>query len=445
MLQVVPKTITALGYNTFGLTQWQGVLDGIAALTDTTPVYASAMITAGTIESLTLRDLSGLRLGTTLTVYLNGAPTALTVSLAAGAAGREVTAIASVPFAVGDWVQYRFDNTSLNPPFGDNVGVSITLDVPEQIFGISQFNGFPSGFMVGGAFGNGVFTEWTGFPMTDMGGTYSISGINGTIDRIGVKRVASTIFTGGYGVALILNGVIQNGSGGTVNTVFIINDTDPDIFILPITLPIVQGDHVSMIATRFGPSLGDALVGMVGVTPTTPGEFMLCGGGFNSDPSISVDSYQWNTFGGPTDFNYAAPIGPTPIELTGFYGERGAVFGTYSPGVGASIVYTLMVDGVATTLQATQADNATFAIASPTVASYPAGSRASIQVSNFNTPQPSGGLFHWGVAARAVIIPPPPECPGVVTHPRTDGLPYSPAEPPPCLGDGEVTHPRTGA
>ncbi len=39
----------------------------------------------------------------------------------------------------------------------------------------------------------------------------------------------------------------------------------------------------------------------------------------------------------------------------------------------------------------------------------------------------------------------PPECPGLVTTPRTDGLPYTPPVVDPCLGSGQRGNPRTGA
>src|SRR5262245_44693150 len=169
MLQVVPKTMFALGYNTLGLNQWSGILDGHGTLTDTSIDMSSPMIVAGSVESLTVMDLSGLRLDTTVTIYVNGVATALTVFLPAGVAGRQVTISASVPFAVGDVVQYNFHNSTLLPPFGDAIAASVNLQVPEQIFSIHRDTGFPSGLMIGGTFGNGIMQEWPGSPLTNMG------------------------------------------------------------------------------------------------------------------------------------------------------------------------------------------------------------------------------------------------------------------------------------
>jgi hypothetical protein len=48
------------------------------------------------------------------------------------------------------------------------------------------------------------------------------------------------------------------------------------------------------------------------------------------------------------------------------------------------------------------------------------------------------------VVLRTSVVP-PPDCPGDLGSPRTDGLPYTPPVLPPCAGSGTLGPPRTGA
>lgn len=433
MRQIVPKVCTNLGYNTSTLFQYSGLVSGNGVLTDSSPFSTtSLMVLPGTVLRMTLYDGVGIPLDTTVTIHKGstmggGAPTVLTLTMPAGAAGRMLTTnpALTVDWDEGDFLYYQFHNSALLPPFGVSISVCVELEVAAYVYslGAASYNPSISTGLIGGVFGNGNLDQWAGIPTgpLGMGPTYSPAGIDGQVIRLGLKR--NGVPAGGqWDAILIKNGVVQDGSGGTPNTNVTLPDASgSDYLAQTIALPFVRPNAVSAATVHniTGPGATTISIG-VAVLPTTPGEFMLSGG--EGSNGSGADAYNWvEAFASnPSLGAGSAAAGQTDFEITGLYMERGGPGGFNAPGVGSAFIYTIYVNGIATSITCTQADLAVNASVQGPVVTVQAGDTVTIQIHNINPTGAAGANMHWGVAAR-FPGPPPPELPCTMPMPPDSG------------------------
>ena len=112
------------------------------------------------------------------------------------------------------------------------------------------------------------------------GNHHSIAGTPGTITSL-YCRLDGTIVSGSYTFRLLKNGVVQDGSGATVNTtVTVTSQTGNATF----SLPVSAGDDIQIQVTVSSPSTARRVQYGLCFNASSPGKFNLCfsGGGTNS-------------------------------------------------------------------------------------------------------------------------------------------------------------------
>ncbi len=314
---------------------------------------------AGTFSNLTVTRPLGAPTTSafTCTLYINDVATALTITFT-GSDVLQTDATHIVPVAEGDriWLQVACTQGS-----GFDLAYSIGFNsaVNQSGYAVGGISGsFGAGStVVAGALGNG---SWSVLPLLPVlyGQYYSIASCAGTITRLDAYAFSGTPAMGSTWIAWMrLNGVIQDGSGGTVDTTTTIDDSGPAA-VATFTLPIVPGDHVEFALTRTG---ADAIFAVTQVgcscafSPTTVGQFMLCGGS-NNDVSGTVTGYTWPLVDQLTTVEDQASVqmgaGDT-FTVLGLYVETGA------PGTGKTHTFTLRQNGADTSVTVPISNSAT--------------------------------------------------------------------------------------
>jgi hypothetical protein len=402
MKQLIPRVDSSFGYA--AATQYYAISAGDDAL----PVNASIARSripvpiAGTFRNLKLLCTS-IHPTYTVTLMVNGVASTLTATLLSTEEEVQDTDH-DVVVVAGDLVAYKVVGSTVAYP-GFSAGTCIEFEGAESIYGINCNAAVVAigGSIFGGALGNGQ-QESFGAPGTQLSETYSICAANGNITAI--RAYANTIGAGGsWAVRIRKNGITQDGAGGTVDTTCTITDpaqTGNSAF----TLPVVIGDHIDIISTRLvtshTPSSAPTVSACIAFTPTTAGEYMLCGGS-NDSLSATVDGYKWvrsRQLELP-EYSNAAPIGSTGLRARGLYVERDGV-----PGVGKSVVYTLRKNATDTDITFSIADSNSTGFVIDDV-SFVDGDRIDIEASPVNTP--GNNPIHWGLTVDTAAEPPPPD------------------------------------
>ena len=372
---------------------------------------------AGVLQNLVLQVPTAVGWATTWTVLLNGVATPLTVTLGA-AATYAADLIHTVTVAPGDDLALELAAALLHFP-GFNAGYSIEFagTTPgESGYGIAPFAGTctlsnPSQVArIGGALGNGIF-QFSPVTVSALSNTYSIVSAAGSLTRLDLATFSGAPGAGIWTGALVKNAVLQDGSGGTVDTRAVITGAATKATAL-FDLPVVEADHVDVYVGRSGTSalFAVAHVGAsVAFVATDPDVSLLCGGSNNATTAAFVD-YQWNGAEQerPSEGDAANPVGPTGFTVRGLYIERGhAPFETG----GQAWIHTLRQSGVDTALVVTVADHATTGVLLTDVA-FVDGETINLAITPVATPHL--GQLHWGLALSTAVPTPPPPTPGVV-------------------------------
>ncbi len=395
-MQVMLKSMYGVGFKGFGnppqyigVNSGEGFPDSISAdfgktvVTDDT-VYTELTVYAGIIGAPRVSN-------TIVTVQINGINTSLSVTLGASNSqasitGQLVTAIA------GDDISYTISGPNTGNP-GYTLGCALKSSGGTQFFGLTPLAGSVSNGNVyqGGAFGNGELAVSSFANPTSN--TYSICGANGSITKLGLKPY--TVLGAEIWTAWIRkNGILQDGSGGTVDTSVILSGTDP-FSISTFALPVVVGDILNVVLELTGDNspFANAHVAVgVGFVPTVASQFMSCGGsndvidnvitGWNFIRSKQLDLLEVLT---------NCPTGQGNIGVLGLYCIKSS-----APGVGKDYIQTIRKNGADTAATVTISDLAISAfinLSSPIL--FSAGDVITLQTEPVNTPVL--GQLHWGI------------------------------------------------
>lgn len=414
MKQIIPKVVFFVGA---GATLYSGCIDGNgdAANSATFGIdYTKCPIAIpGVIRNLTILSKDPLRLNdVTVTVMKNGIATALSVTLAT-ASILATNLLSSVSLAVGDDITYRFTTVSVGLPNSFDMGCCIEFEGAGCIFAIT-----PQGGSVGvntghygGAFGNGVFQGFfPGIGMTESN-TYSITPTLGQVTCFALKAYYTPVDAPGvWTVYVRKNNILQDGSGGTIDTAVSMADPATDAFG-SFACPVVLQDHADVVIMRLGADSTYALnkVGIgIGFIPTTEGEFILCGG--SNDVISTSQDWKWTRsreLGSP-ELVHLAPVGPTGFRASRLYIERSGVAGPPSSG-----------DGYLHILRKSQADTLLVVpVIEPAISGvgsvdppidYLSGDTINLQMDPVNSP---GTIrLHWAIGLSAAPPPLPAGCP----------------------------------
>jgi hypothetical protein len=392
--QIVPKVFWSIGWGT--LTGYGSILGGDSAVINSSGYIPMPL--AGTIRRISVYAIQDRSTTVTVTVMKNGVATGLTITLNGGAAGATGASADSVDFSVGDVIAYRFVTHDLVTPPGFALAVTAEIIAEGLQSGIAAGGGtviVTEGF-VGGALGNGG-PENTVEGYGSMGSSYSLCPIAGSATRIQLRRFTSQS-GGSWRAYLLKNGVVQNGSGGTVDTRITLDDADPDDAGVDFSMPIAPHDRVSVATIRDGTtaSFGNQVAAGVAVAPDDGAAFMFCGGNNDTIPN-SGTTWKWNASqqNGATEAEHTAYAGLTSFKLSQLYVER-----SVAPGTGESVAYSILRNGGLSGISATIADSATSNDGSGSQV-FDSGTRLTIRI--LNSDAPANGQLHWGVAGTMDI------------------------------------------
>lgn len=357
---------------------------------------------AGTFRNLTVH-VYGTHGDSTFTVLKNGVAT--TLSCVVPSAGTDAAdTLHSFTIAAGDDVCLQLDGTSeANPGFWATYSCEFVSAVAgESSYGIgSSINGAANNQeFVGGALGNGI---WAGSP--SLSNTYSIASAAGAITRLDAKNYVGAPGTDAWTYGVIKNSVLQDGSGGTVNTTAVITGADTTAHST-FTLPIAPGDHVELhvkytgAGASFDHGYGTASV-LFAATDTA--QFMVCGG-TNDVIDSTQPSQVWNGSEqlSQTESKTQVPVGPTSFGTSGLYVELSS-----DPGASdASWTYAIRNSGAdtSTTLSIVGTSATSGSILNFT--SFSSGQTIDLGIVPANIV--NGTQLHWGLALTSNVAPIPP-------------------------------------
>ncbi len=262
---------------------------------------------------------------TDFTIYINDAPTALTLTVPAHAP------------AFGGYIssaQNITDSVTITP--GDRVALGRGESVIVQ--GFNQFspmiawsltfesmNSGESGYGTS-SYGAGPLTpnvQWTGAAMNGLGGLtfatdsltvpylHSIIPLNGSVFRLDVQIKTAPGAGATWTFMLVLNEVNQDGTGGTVDTTVTIADSATTGFAT-FNVPVAVLDRLSVTLLDPGaPDPADTLVTYsIGLRADTDGESALCFDTLNGNPDNTGLTDFASAQGG--SWAYTTSIAPTP-------------------------------------------------------------------------------------------------------------------------------------
>ncbi len=328
---VIPRTLATVGY--INTTQYCGVADGYGYINDSGRGHPCAVDT--TFRNLTLYCASPLVRLVEITFMLDDVDELLTVKWETGDPVQVSDIINSVFVPAGHVIGYKIHTcsvdddpptcSSVTPP-GADIGVSIDAEGTEQIFGVCSFGGSVSNgtAFYGGAFGNGYFSLFGGGPT--FATSRSICAIEGAATTLAVHSFTGPPGAGIWTAMLRKNRVLQDGTGGTVDTQVVLTGSDEDksrAFVLPCD---PQVDVVDAVVTRTGEDAAFAVehIGVgVGFTPVDPLTFMFCGGSNDTIPNPGP-TWKWTRSyqNAPLEYQHTAPVGRTGFTVSGMYVER---------------------------------------------------------------------------------------------------------------------------
>jgi hypothetical protein len=397
MKQIIPKAIFHAGYG--GATQYIGPNDGNGSLANGVgnPEYGRIpMPFDGTFRNLAVFSRDVFVGDFTINLFKNGSSTAQTVTLPVAVEGPVVSAAADVPVLELDDVSYQTVGPGPLVIPGHHCAVSLEFEGPGNVFGIAPVAGGKGVGLgwIGGAFGNGFFQSYdTGSPAS-VSTSYSICATDGTITRLALKvyngAPGSGVFTAWFKVA----GVLQDGTGGTVDTTTVLTGASTSILNSSFSLPVTLGQSVDVVVVRSGIDMPFAIASLaagIGFVPDIEDAFMCCGGS-NDAFDNTVDNYKW------TRSDQTLPIdehlvvgGGSGFRVGGIYVESGA------PGSGKSWEQTLLRDEIDTEAVVTLSDLETSGVISGLSIYF--GPTQTMTLRRTPTGAPSPSALYWGLVA----------------------------------------------
>ena len=319
---------------------------------DSTPI-----VTPGVMSNLSviLSSAPGAGASWTATIQKNDVDTALAVTISGAAATSGSDTAHQISFAAGDTIRLNWTTGGASSKAWVTSIEWTPTTAGENIYEFSGDFTNATDIPVFGAVGAG--SGGTGFSAT------SIVASAGTISKIRVNTRSTPTGGNSFTYRLRLNGVDQDGTGGTTDTRATITagNTSANSSFTPIA--IAAGDLISIRYTQVGANTSAYDVGTVVFTPTNANESCSNVNGNTAGPSTTVTNYTyprsvhnsgfdaWSTTESVRNYSGAATA---TVTLTAFY-----VAVSTAPGVGKSRTFTVRKNAADTGLVVTISDNAT--------------------------------------------------------------------------------------
>src|SRR4030095_16438271 len=359
----------------------------------------------GVFNNLAVYSPVGAHPNYTVTLMVNGVASSLTCALLS-TASVATDRTHAVTVVAGNDIYF---SVNVNP-FGSGVGYPLNLSVEfegaQQFYSVTPATGGVNAgvYATSGALGNGI--QQTASVPNQLSNTYSICTTPGTLTGIGMKFYGTAPNTGGSWIGYITkNQVLQDGSGGTVNTACTLADglvSTTNAFALPVAV----GDRVDFALLRTGTNAVYNLVS-VGLsslfTPTDSNSFMCCGGNNDANVGANATDYKWVQSEQQIAIEEIAqcPIGPRGITVNGLRIEL-----PIAPGPGLSRVFTIRKSGVDTAATVTIAGTSTAGVMSGLNIPFIDGDYIDLQIVNVGNPSTLNGL-KWGLSLAGPWTDPP--------------------------------------
>ncbi len=392
MFQPFPKAICGVGYGRVGGVQHVGVIDGQGSATLNTG--RAPMPSAGICRHLVVTRAPSLP-DVEVEILLDNVSTGLVVTLPTGSA-RGVNPFTEIEYVQGQTLTYLIATATDEALPGFDIGVCVELEADVLSFGVvAQFLGSASvGYtQYAGALGNGFWA--------DNRSSYSINALGGSATTLILRRnVAQS--GGSWKAWLELAGVLQDGSGGTIDTACELLDSDPDTLAVNFDLPATPPQHLNVVLERLGSeaSFGFEQIGAgIAFRPAIANQFMLCGGSNDLIP-IPGTTWKWNHSHeqGSTIVMHQASTGLRAFRASAMYVEH-----SQSPGTGEQFTDTLLSGGVATDIAAVLVDAESSA---SDVGSAQFQPESSIVIQLDSTAGAAAtAKFYWGIAMDLIVGP----------------------------------------
>ncbi len=346
MIQIFPKCVFGVGYA--AAIQHTGVTDGLCTMTF--DVGRAPMPFSGTLRHFMVYcgvahpDFS-------VDILIDGVFSGLLVAVGAGQT-IVTDPTTEIVYVAGQTLTYR---THVEPQLypGFEIGLCVELESTAQAFGVvAQFgSSTPAGTLsYAGALGNGFWAE--------LRTSYSINALEGFVTRLVLRGF--TVQSGGSWKAWIeVDNVLQDGTGGTIDTACELLDTDVlGTVFADFDLPVTPTQHVNVVLERLGSTIAfgfEQIAAGIGFRPTKTNGFMLVGGSNDVIP-IPGTAWKWNHSRQQADLitQHQAAISGKPIRLTGLYVEH-----SQPPGAGESFTDTILNNGVPSDISVVLTDNTT--------------------------------------------------------------------------------------
>jgi hypothetical protein len=267
------------------------------------------------------------------TLYINDAPTTLTVTVPAhpssvtppGYISSGFNIVNTVTIAPGDRVALIRGDGEISAginQFTASIAWNLTFDSTndgESGYGVSASGESPSD--TSNVLISSPFTNFGGFGLAPFNqqGAVSIVPLEGSLYRLDVELLTAPGMGNSRSFGAILNGVIQDGTGITIDTVLTISDlatTGHKIFDLPLHVL----DLLSIAQLTGGSGFNRAKYS-VGLLADNPGEFALAYSTDNQNPVNNGDTdyaggqtggWAWSTAKAPTPSTL--PVGRWPMS-----------------------------------------------------------------------------------------------------------------------------------
>jgi hypothetical protein len=291
--------------------------------------FAGYVISPISIGNLSVEDDIDGAVWTICRVALDGAIT--TTSVSATSSGGRGESTNSADFEAGDLFILR--RTGGNN--SDLVTVSYELVTSSDY---KSYYFFGLNIHAGPAQSAGALGAWSFTSNTTSSQSFSLIAINGTVTGLGITGKFDFFGPGvpdptqGFDAWLVLDEVVQDGTGGTVDTKCSVRYTDNGVIISSVSefsLPVVIGQRLDLYRESInGPLPSLSLIGFtVEFTSTTPGEFNICGA-IGTVPITANDlNYgAFNSIWGSTEATKNLG-GISSFQFTGLQYDRNTPFG----------------------------------------------------------------------------------------------------------------------
>jgi hypothetical protein len=333
-------------------TSWFDIVGGAAAANLTEYVTQGIWPAAGVFRNLliTLTTAPGSGRTYTCTLKINGSNTACVVTISDAATSGSYTA-SDIAVAAGDRVNMSVVVSGGTAANSGDTRISLEF---EGTTAKQSGHGWSN---LGANNGTNYAHPWEGGAASVLNDVQGIVGVPGDITALYLRIVSS----GSVGASktivacLVLEGVPQDGSGGTVDTRVTLT-TGGTAANATFTLPVVAGDLLAVRYVCTGSLAGDRFGTGLQFTATTDGYSNL-GGKANNSPSPSASNYTAPWFS-PTAYGWSGTEatrrifgGITSFDLVGI-----AAYLYAAPGSGKSRTFQSFPNGAASGPSVTIAD-----------------------------------------------------------------------------------------